>query len=57
MSGPEKESIPERTLEGTDGKVLNFTYFRIKKSLEDEGFDLITDENGKLTVILKVPGR
>lgn len=38
-----------------DAKVVNLAYYRIKKSLKEEGFDLVSDENGKLKLVLRVP--
>lgn len=40
--------------QGDDPKVVNLAYYRIKKSLKQEGFDLITDDQGKLTLVLRV---
>ncbi len=37
-----------------DPKVVNLAYYRIKKSLQQEGFDLVTDADGKLTLVLRV---
>ena len=39
---------------GEDPKVVNLAYSRIKKSLKSEGFDLITDDQGKLTLVLRL---
>ena len=40
--------------EGDDPKVVNLAYYRIKRSLKEEGFDLITDDNGKLTLVMRL---
>lgn len=40
-----------------DEKVVNLAVYKIKKSLKSEGFDLITDKNGKLTLVLRMPDR
>lgn len=39
---------------GDDPKVVNLAYYRIKRSLKEEGFDLIADEHGKLKLVLRV---
>lgn len=39
---------------GDDPKVVNIAYYRIKRSLKEEGFDLIADEHGKLKLVLRV---
>lgn len=39
----------------TDGKVVNLAFYRIKRNLKKEGFDLITDENGKVTLVMRIP--
>ncbi len=40
-----------------DEKVVNLAVYKIKKSLKAEGFDLMTDENGRLTLVLRLPNR
>ena len=37
-----------------DGKVVNLAYYRIKRSLQSEGFDLISDDDGNLTLVMRV---
>ena len=41
--------------QNAQGKVVNLAYYRIKKSLKEEGFDLVSDEKGKLKLVLRVP--
>ena len=41
----------------SDGKVINLAYYRIKRSLQSEGFDLISDDEGNLTLVMRVQGR
>jgi hypothetical protein len=52
MAGLAAEIAAEH--QGDDPKVVNLAYYRIKKSLQQEGFDLITDGQGKLTLVLRV---
>lgn len=52
MAGLAAEIAAEH--QGDDPKVVNLAYYRIKKSLKQEGFDLITDDKGKLTLVLRV---
>jgi len=35
-------------------KVVDINLFRIKKSLKSEGFEIVTDENGKLKLVLRI---
>ncbi|MBI38142.1 MAG: hypothetical protein CMF59_00965 [Leptospiraceae bacterium] len=35
-------------------KVVNLNVYRIQRALRQEGFDLIRDDNGKLTLVLRV---
>ena len=49
---PELRANPE--LAESD-KVVNLAVFKIKKSLRSEGFDLLTDDQGKLTLVLRRP--
>jgi hypothetical protein len=43
--------------EETDGKVVNLAFYRLKKSLLKEGFELATDEDGKVTLVLRLNNR
>ena len=52
MAGLAAEIAAEN--QGDDPRVVNLAYYRIKKSLKQEGFDLITDDQGKLTLVLRV---
>jgi len=49
MEGTKKELAPKGE------KVVNLAVYRIKRSLKKEGFDLITNEKGKLTLVLRMP--
>ncbi|MCB1138209.1 MAG: hypothetical protein KDK25_03070 [Leptospiraceae bacterium] len=35
-------------------KVVNLNVYRIQKALRQEGFDLVRDDSGKLTLVLRV---
>ncbi len=52
-----EETIMHEQERSEDGKVVNLAVYKIKRSLRNEGFDLITDENGKLTLVLRFPGQ
>ncbi len=36
------------------GKVVNLAFYRIKRSLKSEGFDLISDNEGNLTLVMRL---
>ncbi len=36
-------------------KVVNLAVYKIKRSLRQQGFDLRSDEKGKLTLVLRLP--
>ncbi len=38
---------------GNRSKIVNLTYYRIKKNLQAEGFDLIADNSGNLKLVLR----
>lgn len=52
MAGLAEQLSAEHT--GDDPKVVNLAYYRIKRSLKEEGFDLIADDQGKLKLVLRV---
>ena len=35
-------------------KVVNLAYYRIRRSLRVEGFDLVTDRNGDLRMVMRI---
>lgn len=35
-------------------KVVNLNVYKIQRALREEGFDLIRDNNGKLTLVLRM---
>ena len=35
-------------------KVVDISLYRIRKSLKSEGFEVVTDENGKLKLVLRL---
>lgn len=51
--GDTLRTIPahERNL---DGKVVNLAFYRIKKKLEQEGFDLVQSADGKVKLVMRV---
>lgn len=51
--GTEQQAATE-TAEEAGGKVVNLAYYRIKRSLQSEGFDLISDNEGNLTLVMRV---
>ena len=58
MEPPDIDALQEILEEDPgDDKVVNLAVYKIKKSLKEEGFDLITDDKGKLTLVLRLPGR
>ncbi|MBX7056738.1 MAG: hypothetical protein K1X75_01640 [Leptospirales bacterium] len=38
-------------------KVVNLAFYRLKRSLQAEGFDLITDADGKVTLVIRAHSR
>lgn len=44
-SGTRQPSVPN--------KVVNLAYYRLKRSLQAEGFDLVTDQDGKVTLVIR----
>ncbi|MCB1309610.1 MAG: hypothetical protein KDK30_15580 [Leptospiraceae bacterium] len=56
MAENKKEQLaPTRFIQKGNGKVVNLNYYRIRKSLREEGFDLVDDHNGKLKLVLRMP--
>ena len=37
-----------------DGPVVNLAVYKLKKSLQNEGFELVTDDSGKLKLVLRM---
>lgn len=37
-----------------EDRVVSLQLYRLQKSLREEGFDLIKDESGKLTLVLRM---
>lgn len=52
--GAEKNNSTKITEKKTP--VTNLAVYKIKKSLRQEGFDLITDKNGKLVLVIRMNG-
>ncbi|MDH5657513.1 MAG: hypothetical protein OEZ34_16485 [Spirochaetia bacterium] len=48
-----KKEKDQVTKENTE-KVVDLNLYRIKKSLKSEGFEVVTDENGKLKLVLRI---
>lgn len=48
-----KEIAKKRKLPGKNDKVVNLNLFRIKKSLTDEGFEVVENEKGEIKLILR----
>lgn len=48
-----REGKPDRQAD----KVVNLAVYKIRRSLQAEGFDLLTDKKGRLTLVLRFPGR
>lgn len=48
-----KEIMKKKKLPEKKDKVVNLNLFRIKKSLTEEGFEVIENENGEIKLILR----
>lgn len=35
-------------------KVVDLNFYRIKKNLKSEGFEIVTNKEGKLTLVLRI---
>lgn len=59
-NNPDKEpgnllDYADENIEAEQGNVVNLAVYRIKKSLKKQGFDLVSDDSGKLTLVLRLP--
>jgi hypothetical protein len=41
-------------IKGTSGKVVNLALYKVKKALSDEGFEVVEDPDGKITLVIRV---
>lgn len=48
---------PERKRDHQEEKVVNLAVYKIRRGLQAEGFDLLTDKKGRLTLVLRFPSR
>lgn len=54
MRLPMKKEIPKKKkLPGKNDKVVNLNLFKIKKSLTEEGFEVVENEKGEIKLILR----
>jgi len=49
------ESQPAGGESNPEKKVINLAVYKIRRSLREEGFDLLADETGKLTLAMRRP--
>jgi hypothetical protein len=49
----EKEIIKKKKLPTKNDKVVNLNLFRIKKSLTEEGFEVLQNEKGEIKLVLR----
>jgi hypothetical protein len=56
-----KSSFPETTGKSfpiqsanSSGEVVNLGMYRLKKSLQKEGFEIVEDHRGKITLVVRV---
>lgn len=49
-----KETSKKKKLPQKNDKVVNLNLFRIKKSLTEEGFEVIENEKGEIKLILRL---
>ncbi|MBE7411929.1 MAG: hypothetical protein L6Q54_02765 [Leptospiraceae bacterium] len=47
------ENLPKPVLK-TDQKVVNLGMYKIKKSLLNEGFEVVENPDGKITLVIRV---
>jgi hypothetical protein len=50
----EKRNSKKRKLPGKNDKVVNLNLFKIKKSLTEEGFEVIENDKGEIKLILRL---
>lgn len=48
------QEVEQQPAAESGGKVVNLAFYRIKKSLQSEGFDLISDDDGNLTLVMRL---
>jgi hypothetical protein len=48
------KSSQSSLIKGTSGKVVNLALYKVKKALSDEGFEVVEDPDGKITLVIRV---
>jgi len=52
----EKEADSATQERREEKKIVDLELYRIKKTLNKEGFDIVTNKDGKLTLVLRLKG-
>jgi hypothetical protein len=50
-----KKLTPKKTKEVSKDKIVNLNLYKIKKTLTEEGFEVIENNKGNLKLIIRVP--
>ena len=50
-----KKLTPKKIKEVSKDKIVNLNLYKIKKTLTEEGFEVIENKNGNLKLIIKLP--
>ena len=48
-----KETVKKKRLPRKNDKVVNINLFKIKKSLTEEGFEVVENDNGEIKLIMR----